>query len=187
MRVIRYSIEFTQPTSYFIWKNESKSSIIQEVQEIGLIRFFQDQIRTKVAMAADLYTWLSKNKKKEAGFSEIQPSLTVFLESMGFLFFLFFFGAFSDFSLVFQQTISNLNNSHNFTFDDQSLTTFFKIFFTSASMFVSFGLWMFSDVFPGIIIGNSIINHPVGTIFSMIVSFLYHVEPSILMSASYFF
>ena len=69
--LIVISIEVTQPTSYFIWKNESKSSIIQEVQEIGLIRFFQDQIRTKVAMAADLYTWLSKNKKKEAGFSEI--------------------------------------------------------------------------------------------------------------------
>ena len=62
------SIEFTQPTSYFIWKNESKSSIIQEVQEIGLIRFFQDQIRTKVAMAADLYMWLSKNKKTEGGY-----------------------------------------------------------------------------------------------------------------------
>jgi hypothetical protein len=67
------------------------------------------------------------------------------------------------------------------------MSTILKVFLTSVPTFISFGLWMISDVFPGIIIGTSLINHPVGTIFSLIVSFLYHVEPSILMSASYYF
>lgn len=58
---------------------------------------------------------------------------------------------------------------------------------SAAPVLFSFALWMISDVFPGIIIGTSVINHPYGTIVSMIVSFLYHIEPSILMAASYYF
>jgi hypothetical protein len=37
-----FYLELSQPASYFMWKNQPHQNIIDELQEMGLVRFYQD-------------------------------------------------------------------------------------------------------------------------------------------------
>ena len=61
-----------------------------------------------------------------------------------------------------------------------------KLLLSTIPIINSITYWLGSEVFPALIVGNQRENHPIGTTMSLIISFLYIVEPSILMASSYY-
>ena len=61
-----------------------------------------------------------------------------------------------------------------------------KIMLSVIPIIYSLTNWLGSEVYPALIVGDQRENHTIGTTFSLILSFLYTVEPSILMASSYY-
>lgn len=61
-----------------------------------------------------------------------------------------------------------------------------KIVLSTMPIIYSLTYWLGSEVYPALIVGNQRENHAIGTTMSLILSFIYVVEPSILMASSYY-
>jgi len=82
-----------------MWKNDTQKNIFVDVQEMGLVRFYQDQFRTKVNMGLDLYDWLTSTDRLKKGKKPVSTS-AAFIMSSSFSFLLLYCGVFSDIFLL---------------------------------------------------------------------------------------
>ena len=78
--LVVFFIELSQPASYFFWKSQPDSlakSIGQNLQEVEIIRFYQELARVKNDFVAHLYFWL--DQKSSSGLAAFTLSLGVWV------------------------------------------------------------------------------------------------------------